>query len=107
MSREGKNCISILVDKILIFNFPGHHDESFDQGWDRLHVKTLVVGKQDAETNDEQLTTPRIDILLRNNLIAHVKTLNDDFFYIPLSNISWGRMQQAGKSMLQGTWKSF
>ena len=32
MSREGKNCISILVDKILIFNFPGHHDESFDQG---------------------------------------------------------------------------
>ena len=56
MSREGKNCISILVDKILIFNFPGHHDESFDQGWDRLHVKTLVVGKQDAETIDEQLT---------------------------------------------------
>ena len=70
MSREGKNCIPILVDKILIFNFSGHHDESFDQGRDRLHIKTLVVGKQDAETNDEQLTKSE---MFFKNLIAHLK----------------------------------
>ena len=51
MSRERKDCISILVDKIFIFNFSRHHDQSFDKGRHSLNIEALVIWKQHAETN--------------------------------------------------------
>lgn len=45
MSRERKDCISILVDKIFIFNFSRHHDQSFDKGRHSLNIEALVIWK--------------------------------------------------------------
>ena len=51
MSRERKDRISILIDKIFIFNFSRHHDQSFDKGRHSLNIEALVIREQYAKTD--------------------------------------------------------
>ena len=50
VAGEGEDCLPVLVDEVLVLDLPGHHDKGLDQRRHGLHVETLVVGEQDAET---------------------------------------------------------
>ena len=50
VAGEGEDCLPVLVDEVLVLDLPSHHDQGLDQRRHGLHVETLVVGEQDAET---------------------------------------------------------
>ena len=49
MAGEGIQRRPVLVDKVLILNLPGHHDQGLHHGGHGGHVEALVVGEEDAE----------------------------------------------------------
>jgi hypothetical protein len=49
VAREGVQRGAVLVDKVLVLNLPGHHDEGLHHRGHGGHVEALVVGEEDGE----------------------------------------------------------
>ena len=53
MARERIQRRPVLIDKVLVLNLPGHHDQGLDDSGHGGDVEALVVGEEDGEAEGE------------------------------------------------------